>query len=854
MVDIGTGPGAGFGAEQKVPNGIRPFTFHGVLFDSVNSSRQWIASACPWCGKAGKFHVDEQTTRWVCFSCDPRGGNASRFLEKLQQEALRHTPDAAYYRLAKDRGLTSFRTLRKWGICQAPPSLRTADTTEWLIPGYNAAGKLNQLYRYTRVSYGGTGRERYVCLATPNPTGDRSVSTAHGVHVQDFASLTKAGCTTVYVCEGVWDGLALWEVVSSSSPLEGPGGGSGSAEGSHVAVVAVPSANVFNIQWRTLFSQKNVVLLYDNDHPKNDQLPSGYAGTLRTAKMLLNPDAPTPPGSIHPSLRTAYTCPTPKSVRYLHWPAIDPTTRKPYVERLSVSVQDVATPTPTSKEIYNARLKDGYDMRDLLVSAGATLQQRREAWTAIAATSSPVLVSVPSGWVRSSAGSKSEKRATDRQLEQLERQQKKEREVLQAIEDTRENTLPCDSWNTLIDAWGKALRWTPGLDKALSVMLASVTSTKMVGDQLWIKVISLPSTGKSILCEALSLNKMYVFPMSTIRGFHSGHVAGDGEDSSLIGKLRDKTLVTKDGDTLLRSPNLSQILAEARDLYDSTSRSHYRNRAGKSWEDIRMTWLLCGTPSLRELDASELGERFLTCSIMDDIDDLLEDEINLRVARRSARNLLIESNGKLESRYDPDQLQAMRLTGGYVGYLREHCTDLLSRVQMSEDAMARCTLLGRFVAYMRARPAANQNEITSREFSARLVSQLVRLSICLAVVLNRDSVDNEVMRRVTSVAMDTSRGKTLDILHQLLPLSATTTKLPQGLSTDTLAQRLNLLPKDAQRYLLFLAKLGIIQQVLDKSAPSIGSMLRGTPSSSQYQRWVLTPKLVALYNRLALTT
>ena len=194
--------------------------------------------------------------------------------------------------------------------------------------------------------------------------------------------------------------------------------------------------------------------------------------------------------------------------------------------------------------------------------------------------------------------------------------------------------LDCTSYEDMIDAWGKALKWTDGLDCALSVMLASITSTLSVGDPLWVKIISPPSGGKSVLCEALSVNRYHVIAKSTLRGFHSGF--GDGqEDHSLISKVNGKTLVMKDGDTLLQSPNLSQILSEGRDLYDGASRTSYRNKASKDYTGLRMTWILCGTSSLRSIDSSELGERFLDCVIMDGIDEELEEEILDRVVTQA---------------------------------------------------------------------------------------------------------------------------------------------------------------------------------------------------------------------------
>ncbi len=198
---------------------------------------------------------------------------------------------------------------------------------------------------------------------------------------------------------------------------------------------------------------------------------------------------------------------------------------------------------------------------------------------------------------------------------------------------TQQNTTSCTDYKTLITSWRKALKWTDGLDISLSVMLASVASTMAVGDQLWIKIMGPAACGKSTLCEALSTNTVYIIAKSTIRGFHSGWKSDSGEDTSLIAQASGKTLITKDGDTLIQAPNIGQILAEGRDIYDTTSRSHYRNDQGKDYIGQRMTWILCGTASLRCIDQSELGERFLDCVIMDSIDDELEDEILWRVGK-----------------------------------------------------------------------------------------------------------------------------------------------------------------------------------------------------------------------------
>ncbi len=393
--------------------------------------------------------------------------------------------------------------------------------------------------------------------------------------------------------------------------------------------------------------------------------------------------------------------------------------------------------------------------------------------------------------------------------------------------------IPCSSYTEMISAWRKALKWTDGLDYALSVMLAAVTSTKGVGDQLWVKVIGPAACAKSTLCEALSTNTQYILAKSTIRGFHSGYSA-DGDpntDHSLIPLVRDKTLITKDGDTLLQSPNLPQILSEGRDLYDGTARTHYRNAKSTDYTNIRMTWLLCGTSSLRSIDSSELGERFLDCVIMDGIDEDLEDEILEMVVQRAQRNRAIEVNGEL---YAPEQSHAMQLTGGYVTHLRENAIQLLEGVQASTETLTHITRLAKFVACMRARPSNVQDESAERELATRLVEQHLRLANCLAVVLNKQEVDSEVMDRVKRVAFDTARGQTLDIIDSLYSKVAGPRKAQ---SSESIGMTAQLTGYKTKTLLRFLSQIGVVEQTTVKKVRGIVGKVK----------WRLTKRMQRLF-------
>lgn len=328
-------------------------------------------------------------------------------------------------------------------------------------------------------------------------------------------------------------------------------------------------------------------------------------------------------------------------------------------------------------------------------------------------------------------------------------------------------TLECNDWKTLQTAWRIAFKWTDGLDRALSAMMATVLSTKAIGSQLWLQVIGPPSCGKSSLCEALSTNTSFIYSKSTLRGFHSGYDDGSGRNHSPLEKMMDKTLVVKDGDALLQIPNLGQVLSEARDVYDRVSRSSYRGPQSKDWTGINLTFILCGTGSLRTLDSSELGERFLKCDIMDGIDEALEDSILDKVIEQADSDMNLEAGATADSQNNPDLTRAMQLTGGYVEFLRLNSQRLLMAVDVTTAVKEHIKLLGKFVSYMRARPSKTQEEVTEREIASRLTIQFMRMAKGQSASFQLQEVTQEVMRRTYLIAMSTARGRTLRIAKEL---------------------------------------------------------------------------------------
>lgn len=758
-----------------IPAVLKPFSFHGVNFDYSEGDTQ-IVTNCPFCSAPNKFTIEIDTTKWRCFSCKirPKSSkgvtNTGGNLYTFLQVLWENSPEKDYGKLLTMRGIQNLDTLSAWGV------RKSVTTNEYIIPGFNIHGQVRQIYKYVKTD------SRWVTIATPNPKGSLPIN-----HRLLGYNLFDKDKPEIHLCEGFWDAVIYWEslgyvkehansLVPTNSPLR--------SLRTNINVLAVPGTETFYPAWNSIFRGKAVTLLFDNDHPNRTKMgkktvttaPAGNEGMKRTAGILW---------SDKESQRA-------ESIRYIRW----------------------------GEKGYDKSLPDGYDLSDMLripPKEGGSNGRAKSIISVLTKLYSKVQ-EIPESW-----------KVVDYKI----------RSSGPSGEDTM---LPCESWETLVAAWEKAMKWTDGLDVSLSVMLASAASTMAAGDQLWMKIIGPPSCGKSTLCEALSLNKEYVIAKSTIRGFHSGYQSDreGSEDSSLVSKINGKTLITKDGDTLLRSPNLGQILAEARDIYDRTSRTHYRNKMSKDYDNINMTWLLCGTSSLRALDNSELGERFLDCVVVEEIDEDEEDEIALEVAIRASREMTLSVNGKAESRDSPEMGEAKKLTAGYLQHLRTRFNSaneikgLVNSVETPRNSLAQCAYLGKFIAYIRARPSKNQDEVAEREMSFRLVSQLVRLAQSLAVVLNRDSVDSEVMRRVRKVALDTARGRTLKIVNALYGCGK------MGSESRGLAILTGWTIQKQHPLLEFLRQIKVVQYFTSED-------VRGVKTKP---RWRLTERFRKLYERV----
>lgn len=302
---------------KEAPENLRPYLHHGVRLDWKEGVKDAI-SDCPWCGRTNKFSVKVDTGIWQCFVCQEGGskggGNATTFVRTLHRLSFDNTQLKDYHDFAISRSL-SVSSLKSWEVS------RSLTTNEWLIPGYNVDSNICNLYKYVPIK-GSDGIYKNKLIPTP--------TLGHQLHGMNLYDNSKP---IVDICEGPWDGMALWEAFSLTQINDNEEIEAYKAEGRKLInfrnVIAVPGTKTFFQPWVDKLAGKIVNIWYDNDHPRTENgrtiEPAGIEGIKKVASLLYQSKNP------------------PQEVNYCHW----------------------------GDKGYDLSLQNGYDVKDELRNVNA---------------------------------------------------------------------------------------------------------------------------------------------------------------------------------------------------------------------------------------------------------------------------------------------------------------------------------------------------------------------------------------------------------------------------------------------------------------------------------------------------
>lgn len=760
----------------QVPPALRPFVFQGLTDLRWREGDAQATATCPFCGREGKFSIEIESGKWRCFVCSEDGGsgtgggNAVTFLRLLWERSDAAT-NGQLAALAEDLGLLYPDSLMRWGVCWSILG------NCWLVPGYGADGKLCQLYKYVQVG------DRWTALPTPEMH-----HRMHGV-----LALEKDR-DNVHLCEGWKDGVAWWEVLKHAKP-DGDDYKFTAAEPSSVLattnVLALQSCGAVGKpleKMLPLFSGKRVLLMFDSDHPK-----LRCVACSKSHSSVLHAACPDCGGEL-----------TGKTIEPAGFEATKRATR----------ILSEATAPP--KEIlwvawgpdgYDPELPDGYDVRDSLEGL-ADPQERVWLVRNIMRRVEPV----PAEWLGGPVGSTASSNG------ELNGQQ------LAAI--------PCGEWGELINSWRKATQWRQEMADVLSLMLAVCLSTQQRGNQLCLYVIAPPGSAKTQFCDALLTSKNCM-SVESLKGFLSGWRSGAGEDFSMLKRMNGKTLVTAEGNVLMELKNFDEIMAQMRRIFDGKMTDSYKTLSeDRHYSGMRTPWIVAMTPGMVNGQA-KLGDRFLrVCINAPEADEVAA--IQRKVGYTAFREVLQTSGEAADTHMDDTLSEAYQLTGGYVDWLRGNAPELLARVQFDEgEVLDWLSPLAEFVAMLRSGPDPDpKKEIeASVELPTRLTHQFCRLAICLAVVLGRWRIDEEVARVLRKCVLDTASGPAFRIAKALHGAE----KRQEGVSMDGLIGKLKTTKDRTESVVRFLRQVKVVE------------MFELRIGKGVHRRYRLTPRMMYLW-------
>jgi hypothetical protein len=734
----------------------------------ITQHKDTSESDCPFCMSIGKLSIINDTGVFRCVKCDT-SGNVYKFLNGLLQDSIQKTTDDELQELATDRRL-QVSTLRAWQVC------KSVITGEWLIPAVNSKGNLANLYRIVQ------SEGKWRAMSTPgckvHPFGRHLITSRH---------------TTIDVCEGWSDGMAQYEALRSVRQQGEKIVKTADVEKSLYAtrgVIAIPGAETFFDDINPTLAGCKVNLWGDNDYPKlaedgsprknkeGEPMRPGWDGMAKAIDVM------------------ALAHKLPKAVQRVCWHNF--AGELPKVDVKGNVLADKLTIKPAKKvKGHHPELPDGFDLRDVhkLFSPTQAIKLLDDLLEKVKV--------VPNG--------KSEESQV--MLEPIHRA----------------------TFGQLVADYHHSLHFTKQMEETLALMLAVCLSTDLGGEQLWFRVIGPPGSGKTTLAEALSAAREYTFPTSLLTGFHSGYTGGHHgpqEDASLLPKMQGKTVIIKDADTLVNSTGRDRILSELRDIYDGTSRSNYRNRISNNYEDIRMTFILCGTDELRGLNRSFLGERFLDCEIFNDGETRPFLEMAIDNAMRKVTASILP---KEDEAISEDRMTILKQTT--YGFLKHLKTTLstMSPPTLTTDSRERLLALGELLSYLRARVKREVGgEIAYRprpELATRLVGQLTKLAITLSLVFNKPTIDDDVCHLIAKVVMDTAKGLHREVIEELIRTGGCAAKQLE------LAVRI---PETSIRTMLNdMLELGMVQR---RSRPNNSGQ-----GGRDLHIWELTPKVTKLW-------
>lgn len=308
----------------------------------------------------------------------------------------------------------------------------------------------------------------------------------------------------------------------------------------------------------------------------------------------------------------------------------------------------------------------------------------------------------------------------------------------------------------------KWLEITPRDKEYIEVVYAVAVEREILGDPIWMYVIGPPGGMKTTIARAIKkYERVYTLDSLTTKTFISGLTQKSEQGkivpvAGILKHLNGKTLVIKDFTTVLMKHNdiRNEIYGQLRAIYDGYFEAAYGSLPHPIRVQASLGLILFVTPILDKYTKAHttLGERFLKVRQHPD---------SFKTTTRSLKNLGKENEMRLE-------LQIA--TNYYLSSL-----DFTKIPTITDEQAQQLIAIAQFVAWGRAHVFCKyyQGRIVNMdmveiEIPTRVVKQLKKLVLLLAIIRQHDHVKISDMKTIVRVALDTILPKRWAIVQAFM--------------------------------------------------------------------------------------
>ena len=388
-------------------------------------------------------------------------------------------------------------------------------------------------------------------------------------------------------------------------------------------------------------------------------------------------------------------------------------------------------------------------------------------------------------------------------------------------EETKKSkpTIRRTSFNSVLKDFESILHMTQSMKDSLLISLASVISTRMKGDPLWLYLVGPAGCGKSTLLQSFQGAMNCVFRSKlTATSFVSGMKQDDGSDPSLLAQLNDQTLLIKDFTAIKSMPIVVQehLYGILRDAYDGNVLVEYGNGVKRNYPEVHFSIIAGITDVVHGDSRAALGERFLKVEMIPSHEEY-DQEAQIRA---SISNVIkqVEAEKQLK-----DSMEA------FIYHLNKSFDDSKLPIVPSwviDRVVSLCQIVGLLRSTVLRERSDDMSYRPRPEIGTRIANQLIKLGTAIAYVMGKKQIDKKIYQIMEDVAFSTAYGWHADITKVLI------TK-PRGMTVEELSLELQISVSSVQRRLNDLRDLKIVY------AKKLKSESRGRPTNV----WIVSPTM-----------